>query len=605
MQTWRFYTTKEIKPAGWMKKQLEIQAKGLCGNLDKVWPDVRDSAWIGGNAEGWERVPYWLDGFIPMAYLLEDEDLIARAKKYIDAILSRQCEDGWICPCTEEERAGYDKWVVHLISKVLVVYYECSGDERIPDVVYRVMKNYHKLLSEGAFVLHDWGKYRWYEAFIALNFLYERCREDWICDLAKIIRDQGTNFYDNVPLWHTPLNRWRWETHIVNIAMMLKFEAVSHELLGEEYRDQAEYFVDFLTRHHGMPAGTFTGDECLGGLSPIRGTELCSVVEQMYAYEHLYAVTGDKKWAERLEVLAFNALPAANSDDMWGHQYDQITNQISCERFYGRPIFGTNADDSHRFGLEPNFGCCTANFGQGWPKLMLSAFMHQGDTVVNAVPVPGVLDTGDIRIELETDYPFKNCFTYRICADKPFTFKVRIPSFAMALQVDGKDAEKQDELTFAIGPGEREINIRYHVRPYLDERPYDLRCVRMGSLLFALPFEYKMVMREYTLNGVERKFPYCDYDYVGSKKDWNMGLYATRFEKQEMDVDDVPFSSHNPPVILKTDGALVEWELLDGYDSVCDKLPKGRKAISEKREITLWPYGCAKVRMTEMPLIEE
>ena len=71
-----FFTTNEIKPRGWLRRQLEIQAKGLCGNLDRVWRDVRDSAWIGGDSEGWERVPYWLDGAIPLAYLLEDADLI-------------------------------------------------------------------------------------------------------------------------------------------------------------------------------------------------------------------------------------------------------------------------------------------------------------------------------------------------------------------------------------------------------------------------------------------------------------------------------------------------------------------------------------------------
>ena len=36
-------TVKEIEAKGWLKKQLEIQAKGLSGNLHKIWPDVRDS----------------------------------------------------------------------------------------------------------------------------------------------------------------------------------------------------------------------------------------------------------------------------------------------------------------------------------------------------------------------------------------------------------------------------------------------------------------------------------------------------------------------------------------------------------------------------------
>lgn len=88
-RAWNFYTSKELKPEGWLKRQLRLQAEGLHGNLDRVWRDVRDSAWIGGTAESWERVPYWLDGFIPLAYLLEDEGLIVRARRYIDAILAR------------------------------------------------------------------------------------------------------------------------------------------------------------------------------------------------------------------------------------------------------------------------------------------------------------------------------------------------------------------------------------------------------------------------------------------------------------------------------------------------------------------------------------
>src|SRR5690348_12097508 len=60
-----------IKPAGWLRRQLEIQANGLGGWVDQNWPDVADSAWVGGKAEGWERGPYWLDGFIPLAVTLD------------------------------------------------------------------------------------------------------------------------------------------------------------------------------------------------------------------------------------------------------------------------------------------------------------------------------------------------------------------------------------------------------------------------------------------------------------------------------------------------------------------------------------------------------
>ena len=36
------FTTNEIKPTGWLRNQLEIQANGLSGNLDKMWNSVKE-----------------------------------------------------------------------------------------------------------------------------------------------------------------------------------------------------------------------------------------------------------------------------------------------------------------------------------------------------------------------------------------------------------------------------------------------------------------------------------------------------------------------------------------------------------------------------------
>ena len=40
-----------VKPDGWLKRQLTIQAEGLTGNLDDFWPEITNSAWRGGNGE--------------------------------------------------------------------------------------------------------------------------------------------------------------------------------------------------------------------------------------------------------------------------------------------------------------------------------------------------------------------------------------------------------------------------------------------------------------------------------------------------------------------------------------------------------------------------
>ena len=88
-----------IKPRGWLKSQLKIQANGLTGHLDEFWPDVGpNSAWLGGTGESWERGPYYLDGLLPLAYLLEDEILLAKVKPWVEWTLNSARPNGYFGP---------------------------------------------------------------------------------------------------------------------------------------------------------------------------------------------------------------------------------------------------------------------------------------------------------------------------------------------------------------------------------------------------------------------------------------------------------------------------------------------------------------------------
>src|ERR1700757_3666985 len=122
-----FIRCRSVRPKGWLLDLLQIQARGLTGHLDEFWPDVGpQSGWLGGKGESWERGPYFLDGLIPLAYLLDDPRLKSKAQKYMDWTLDHQAPNGMIGPTSND-----DWWPRIVMLKALTQYYEFSGDSRV------------------------------------------------------------------------------------------------------------------------------------------------------------------------------------------------------------------------------------------------------------------------------------------------------------------------------------------------------------------------------------------------------------------------------------------------------------------------------------------
>lgn len=268
--------------------------------------------------------------------------------------------------------------------------------------------------------------------------------------------------------------------------------------------------------------------------------------------------------------------------------------------------FRTNNNEAHLFGLEPNFGCCTANFGQGWPKLVLSAFMKNDASIISCIPVASSVETNiggtNVICELESEYPFRKKLTYKVSADSltEFTLSVRIPKSAKGAQFEDKyiDGGQFLNITKVWGKDE-EINITLDFETKIIPRPNNMVCVWYGPLLYSIPIKEKWEKVEYVKNGVERKYPYCDY-YIYPCSKWNYALASCKIEPQECSYT-TPFTPETPPVRLKVCVKEVEWGLNNGH---CDAQPSSREPISEDAHIYMIPYGCTNLRMTEIPYIK-
>jgi len=435
-----------VKAHGWLKDQLCIQADGLSGHLDEFWPDIKQSRWFGGNKDGWERAPYWLDGVIPLAYTLDDPALKTKVIAYVNTILDRQHEDGWIGP-KKDNLSRFDLWSHFLALKMLGQYYEATGEQRVADAMMRSLKRIQQRINVAP--IRRWGKFRWFETLITIYKMYDKTPEPWLLDLATQLRNQGFDwqgFFEEMPVTEpTPKGKWNLMGHVVNNAMALKTGPLCWRQTADLRDRNAVYdMLDKLDKHHGMVTGMFTGDECLAGKNPIQGTELCAVVECMFSLEMLMSILGDPQFGDRLEKITFNALPATFSPDMWSHQYDQQVNQIECS--IKDRQWNTNGAESNIFGLQPNYGCCTSNLSQGWPKFAAHLWMKTKDSGLAAVALaPSVATTtihgAAVEAKLTTDYPFRDKLNFTVTTDKPvhFPLYLRIPAWAddASVLIDG------------------------------------------------------------------------------------------------------------------------------------------------------------------------
>jgi len=608
-----------VEPQGWLLDQLVRQANSLAGYMAKsTFPGadhVNMSLWVGGNGSkqggNSQWLPYWTNGQVPLIALIRaagavdrldaDLDLAATVDTYMEYVLDhRNTTNGWIGPYLNEpgDGNGHGLWDPLNMVRSLMMWAEdhAAQERRVVTAVVAHLTHEAVLLKTDPVI--KWASTRWptfveicqhvedvyvtkYGKDADVMPLGEEGTRDMLQSSSALFRQKGmdwSGYYHQTSAKKFPetsIAAWNTIDHGVNNAEgALNWPSVAYRMTGNASEAQELNTVfGMIDKWQGQFNGLLCADEVFCGRAPHRGTETCVVVEAMASLEHSFTVLGNTTLMDRVERLAFNAMPASLTGDMWGNVYIQQANSVFAGRTGAKPwgeergsrscgrdipeeaMSGQSQSSCGRLGETPSgedesanffgvshFPCCITNFPQGWPKFAMHAIVAEetanppAAVIASLVPAAATMPStigGGARVVTDTQYPFSDSVVFRVTAHAPMQLKIRIPGWADRATLNGKPTENG---TFAVvhcnvGNTTATLELKPEIRLEYGWGEFgnssvpatDGVGVTRGALLFALhPHENRKVTKTYTNDAPVR--PRAVDTEIGTNDTWNYGL---------------------------------------------------------------------------------
>ncbi|MFC9463759.1 RICIN domain-containing protein [Streptomyces coelicoflavus] len=598
-----------VTARGWLAGQLRLQLDGLCGRYAERshFLDFATSGWVHPENGGWEELPYWLRGYVPLAVATGDAEALDRSRRWIDAILATRQDDGFFGPraLRTSLNGGPDFWPFLPLLQALRTWEEYAGDPRILPLFTGFLR-FMNAQGKGAFD-SSWVSLRWGDGIDLALWLHRRTGDAFLLDLVEKMHTWGAD-------WTGPLP----SPHNVNIAQGFREPAQYAQLSGSAADTRATYdtYEQVMGGYAQFPGGGLAGDENIrpGFGDPRQGFETCGVVEFMAAHELLVRITGDPVWADRCEDLAFNALPAALDPE--GRAVHYVTSANSVDLDNARKTQGQFQNGFAMQAYQPgvdNYRCCPHNYGMGWPYFTeelwlgtpdrgLAAAMYAPSRVTAAVGADGTR----VTVTEDTDYPFDDTITLTVSAPRrvAFPLSLRIPGWCEGprVRVNGRPVAAADGPAFVRvertwSDGDR-VTLRLPQRTTLRSWPgnHDSVSVDRGPLTYAL-----RIGERYVRYAGDDTFP--EYE-VHATTPWNYGLVPGAepvFHRTRARVADNPFTHDTVPVRLTARARRIPEWVADDEHVVAPLQPSPARSTARVEQVTLIPMAAARLRIASFP----
>ena len=532
-----------IKPYGWIRAQMAHDLEhGFVGHLDEFVPDLiqrddiygadrltraaktkelgvvaRESQWevqfLWWNSETQSN---WLDGMMRAALLLDNPGFVEKAHAYIEHLLATQDEDGYLGIYAPDLRYNFsgengELWAQASLFRVLLGWYEATGDERALEAVRRAvdvtMAAYPMGKSHPFDVKDDFAGVGHGLVFTdTLDRLCQLTNETRYLDYARWLYEEYNRqplSQDDIQFNHLLDPVYRFKAHGVHTYEHLRSLLAAVYAANDIQLDSALSAALAKLEICLTPSGGPIGDEFIGGHeadADETGYEYCSIHELLDTYTHLLQKTGEMKWADRAEWLFFNAAQGTRHPKESAIAYLKTDNSLSMTG----PLHPDDPQDPEnpqiRYKYSPAHQdvavCCVPNAGRIAPYYVKAQWLRSADGLVAALYGASTLQTQvngvGVKIDQVTDYPFDTGITFRVEVAQPTEFKLsfRIPFWASDFHLDAKGFIVQDNLIHIQKTWQTGDQVTLHFETDVIIRPWrEENTVTYGPLLFCLPLD--------------------------------------------------------------------------------------------------------------------